>query len=107
MENENECSQENESPRGSKGKKCKKADKKKKKKNKNTKSKDRDEESQDDDWICEDCGDHWDDDGEDRWVICDLCGSKFHLQCSGIQYRTSQYWTLDLDNVYFECDECK
>ena len=109
MENKNECNQENESPCGSKGKKCKKNDKRKKKKNKNTKSKNIDEESQDDDddWICKDCGDPWDDDGEDRWIICDLCGSKFHLQCSGIQYRTSQYWTLDLDNIYFECDECK
>ena len=79
---------------------------KKKKKNKNTKNKDRDEESQEDDCICEDCGDHWDDDGEDRWITCDLCGSKFHLRCSGIQYRTSQYLTLDLDNIYFE-RECK
>ena len=49
----------------------------------------------------------WDDNGEDHWIICDLWGSKFHLQCSGIQYRTSHYWTLDLDNIYFECDECK
>ena len=32
MENENECSQENESPCGSKGKKCKKTDKKKRRK---------------------------------------------------------------------------
>ena len=84
--------------------------KKEKKKNKNMKSKDIDEESQDDDdddWTCEDSGDPWDDDKEDPWIICDLCGSKFHLQCSGIQYRTSQYWTLDLDNIYFEYDECK
>ena len=45
------------------------------KKNKNTKNKDRDEESQDDDWICKDCGDHWDDDGKDRWVICEIPSS--------------------------------
>ena len=106
MENENKCSQENVSPCGSKGKECKKNDKKKEK-NKNTKNRNRDKGSQDDDWICQDCGDHWDDDGEDHWIICDLCGSKFHLQCSGIQYRSSQYWTLDLDNIYFECDRCK
>ena len=61
----------------------------KKKKKTNMKNKDIDEESLDDDWICKDCGDPWDDDGEDHWIICDLCGSKFHLQCSGIQYRTS------------------
>ena len=49
------------------------------------KSKDLDEESQDDDdWIwCKDCGEPWDDEGENCWIICDLCGSKFHLQCSG------------------------
>ena len=101
---ENKCSEE-KSPCGSKGKKCKNNDKKIKK-NKNTKNKDRDEEPQDD-WICEDCGDHWDDDREEHCISYDLCGSKFHLQCSGIQYRTSQYWTLDLDNIYFECDKCK
>ena len=86
MDNESKCSQENESPCGSKGKKCKKWWKKKKT---NMKNKDIDEESLGDDWICKDCGDPWDDDGEDHWIICDLCGSKFHLQCSGIQYRTS------------------
>ena len=90
-----------------KEKNVKKNDKKRRRKIKTRKTKDRDEESQDDDWICEDCGDHWDDDREERCISYDLCGSKFHLQCSGIQYRTSQYWTLDLDNVYFECDECK
>ena len=43
--NKNKCSQENESPCGSKRKKCKKMIKKKKKKNKNTKNIDIDEES--------------------------------------------------------------
>ena len=68
MENENKCSRENVSPCGSKGKECKKMTKKKEK-NKNTKNRDRDKGSQDDDWICQDCGDHWDDDGEDHWII--------------------------------------
>ena len=82
------------------------------KKNKNkkikthTKKRERDDESQDDDWICKDCGITGMMTGKIAG-LSDLCGSKFHLQCSGIQYRTSQYWTLDLDNVYFECDECK
>ena len=52
-------------------------------------------------------GNPWGDDRVDRWIIWYLCGSKFHLQCSGIQYRASRYWTLDLDNISFQYDECK
>ena len=90
-----------------KAKNVKKMIKKRIKRIKTQKNKDIDEESQDDDdWICKDCVDPWDEDGEDCWIICDLRGSKFHFQCYVIQYRTSQYSIPDLDNIYFECDEC-
>ena len=54
-----------------------------------------------DDWICVYCKAPWDDDGEDRWIICDTCSAKFQLQCSGFTYKTSLYWYIDLDTVLF------
>ena len=104
MKNENECSQENESPCGSKGKKCKKTDKKKKKekkiKTRKTKTGMRNLKMM--------IG-YAKIVGITGMMTAKIVGLsvKFHPQCSGIQYRTSQYWTLDLDNVYFECDKCK
>ena len=44
----------------------------------------------DGDWICGDCGEVWDDDGDCRWITCDICSSNYHLECSGIQYPTEQ-----------------
>ena len=60
----------------------------------------------DDDWICADCGEVWDDDGDFRWVTCNICSSNYHLECSGIQYPTGRYWDVDLDSREFECPEC-
>ena len=61
----------------------------------------------DENWVCADCSEPWDDEGEDRWVMCDTCSSPFHLQCSGLKYKTSQYWYIDLDTIAFVCDECQ
>ena len=60
----------------------------------------------DDDWICADCGEVWDDDGDCRWITCDICSSNYHIECSGIQYPTEQYWDIDLDSREFERPEC-
>ena len=48
----------------------------------------------DDDWICADCGEVWDEDGDCCWIICDICVSNYHLECSGIQYPTEHYWDM-------------
>jgi len=57
-------------------------------------------------WICKECDMEWDDNSADRWIVCNLCGEKFHLQCSGLKYLKPQYWTLNLNKVDFECSEC-
>ena len=60
----------------------------------------------DDDWICADCGEVWDDDGDCRWITCDICVSNYHLECLGIQYPPEHYWDIDLDSREFECSDC-
>ena len=60
----------------------------------------------DDDWMCEDCGEVWDDDGDCCWITCDICLSNYHLECSGIQYPMEQYWEIDLDLRELECPDC-
>ena len=56
-------------------------------------------------WICSDrdCGEEWDDESYDRWVVCDSC---VWLQCSGIEYETSDYWDMDLESMVLECESC-
>ena len=58
-------------------------------------------------WFCWDCGEEWDENGDDQWIVCDICSQTYHLQCSGVQYETSQYWSIQLDKVKFECEECE
>ena len=60
----------------------------------------------DDDWICADSGEVWDDDGDCCWITCDICSSNYHIECSGIQYPTEQYWDIDLDSRGSECPDC-
>ena len=47
------------------------------------------------------------DDGGNRWIICDKCEGKYHLQCSGIEYEEEEYDDLDLNNEIFYCDNCE
>ena len=49
-------------------------------------------------------GEEWDDESNDCWVACDSCGDRFHLQCSGIEYETSDYWDIDLESMLVECE---
>ena len=58
-------------------------------------------------WQCRDCADEWDKDGDDQWIVCDVCNQLYHLQCSGIQYTISEYWNIQLDDIDFECEECE
>ena len=77
---------------------------KRKKNNKNRKK----INSSEDLWICSDrdFGEEWDDENNDGWVVCDSCSNRFHLQCSGIEDETSDYWDIDLESMVFECDSC-
>ena len=48
----------------------------------------------------------WGKTGDDWLIVCDICSQTYHLQCSGVQYKTSQYWSIQLDEVVFEREEC-
>lgn len=61
----------------------------------------------DDTWVCEWCNGEWCDDDDNRWVVCDSCDGKYHLQCSGIQYEEECYYDICLDDTTFLCDVCK
>ena len=56
--------------------------------------------------ICAKCSAPWQDDGDDRWIVCDRCDKQYHLQCCGIQYRRLDYYTLDIEHMPFTCDAC-
>ena len=58
------------------------------------------------DWICGDCGEGCDNDGDCCWTTCDICLSNYHLECSGIQYPMEHYWDIDHDSREFECPDC-
>ena len=54
-------------------------------------------------WRCNYCKASWlgeDDDGN-RWIVCDICSKKYHLQCSGIDYAEEQYYDIDIENDVF------
>lgn len=57
-------------------------------------------------WVCQACNEHWDEYGDDRWVLCDACNRAYHLQCSGIHYITTEYYDIDLDDFNFYCHNC-
>ena len=62
--------------------------------------------SNDAEWICAKCSAPWQDDGDDRWIVCDRYDKQYHLQCYGIQYRRQDYYTLDIEHMPFTCDAC-
>ena len=52
---------------------------------------------------CNYCKARWlgeDDDGN-RWIVCDICSKKYHLQFSGIDYASDQYYDIDIENQMF------
>ena len=65
------------------------------------------EVEEEDIWECEWCGEDWNDNDDNRWILCDVCDERFHLQCSGIQYKEKEYYDIDIDNVTFHCETCK
>ena len=56
-------------------------------------------------WICQYCNKPWKKDSN-RWIVCDICDDPFHLQCSGKQYKTNDYYEVDIIGESFECDSC-
>ena len=38
--------------------------------------------------------------------FCDLCDEPFHLQCSGIEYEQKDYYDIDIEALFFECENC-
>ena len=62
--------------------------------------------SNDAEWICAKCSAPWQDDGDDKWIVCDRCDKPYHLQCCGIQYRRQDYYTVDIEHMPFTCDAC-
>ena len=65
------------------------------------------EVEEEDIWECEWCGQDWNDNDGNRWILCDVCDKRFHLQCFGIQYKEEEYYDIDIDNVTFHCETCK
>ena len=57
-------------------------------------------------WVCNECHEPWDEDGDDRWILCDSCDKQFHLQCSGVNYRRKDYYDIDIERMPFTCEEC-
>ena len=58
-------------------------------------------------WICAECKAPWQDDEDDRWIVCDRCDQKYHLQCFGVQYRRQDHYDLDIEHMQFTCDACQ
>ena len=57
-------------------------------------------------WLCRHCEEEWDYEDDNRWIVCDICDERYHLQCSGLQYEATEYNDIDLKDVDFYCDEC-
>ena len=64
-----------------------------------------DVEEEDDEWVCKNCNKSFSDNEESRWIVCDSCDSKFHLECTNVRYAQKNYWTVDLSDRKFNC--CK
>ena len=58
-------------------------------------------------WMFFECDGEYDEKDPHVWTECDTCGERYHLECSGIKYKTKDYWTLKLDAYVFECSDCK
>ena len=63
------------------------------------------EGNSDDAWKCKSCEEIWhgEDGNRNRWIVCDACDGKYHLQCSGIYYKEEQYYEVDIENKLFLC----
>ena len=60
-----------------------------------------------DEWVCNECHVPWQEDGDDRWIVCDICDKQYHLQCSGIRYHRRNYYRMDIESMSFTCMSCE
>ena len=60
----------------------------------------------DDEWICSECGEPWQENSDDRWILCDSCDKQYHLQCSGVACRKKEYYSIDVEGMSFYCKDC-
>ena len=67
---------ENEEPSASGSKQWKKVSKK----NKLYIGKINNNDEKEEEWQYQECEELWDDESGDRWIVCDICYSKFHLE---------------------------
>ena len=44
--------------------------------------------------------------GDDVWIGCDTCPRWYHLQCTDIQYNSSEYYDIDVQKTDFSCVRC-
>ena len=65
-------------------------------------SKIQDTDEGEEEWQCQECEEIWDDESGNRWIVCNICCAKLHLQCSGLRYKQSEYWKLDLEYISLE-----
>ena len=63
-------------------------------------------EDEEEEWRYYDCEEVWDENGDDKRVVWDICSLQFHLQCSGISHNIVQYWDINLELTYFKCKNC-
>ena len=56
-------------------------------------------------WICALCEVEYKKD-DNRWIVCDKCDKAYHLQCSGVKYKTPTYYDIDIENMDFFCNNC-
>ena len=54
---------------------------------------------------CWACKDQFCEEGDDNWIQCDNCDKWYHFQCSGLDYREEDYYTMDLSAMAFSCCE--
>ena len=60
------------------------------------------ESSRDNDiWMCKGCDGVWAQDGDDVWIVCDMCDTPFHLQ-----YDREEHYELDIESIEFVCSSC-
>ena len=55
----------------------------------------------DDDWLCTDCDEVYDDGRDCCWITCDICISNYQLECLEIQYPKEHYFPIYyFPNIY-------
>ena len=57
-------------------------------------------------WICGSCKEEYVAVDDNRWIVCDQCDTPYHLQCSGFDYETEEYYDVNIRAMPFICAAC-